>query len=412
MGAKDDDTGTEATFDPGEDILPDDLVEKHYPKPAALDDDGDADDDDDTLEDEDPDDDADDDEDEAGEEELEEGHEDSEADEDEDDDLDDEEDDEEGEEEDVPEDEDSDDAEDEEDVLETPSAEERKAIEKNPTLRKIHKLMQRDYTRKTTEVSARERAVETRAERLDSFEKAVRSPKGMVQFLTKNLRDHMDVVGPAFEAVATGQGGFDFLVEVGLHSPEMFRKAADRVDELESDETEKSRHVRARDAKSDEERVKRDRLKLAQERFDTASGKLMSTALRVAKSLRVHKDDLEDVRAAVLKKIDEKVRQDGSIAFSPAEVKKVVKKAKREIDARLDRAERRLASRTAAGRRGAVKKKAGDAKKKRVVPRRGSTGSRGVGSKRASARAARGKVPEGVDPLDYYLDKRTKDLRL
>ena len=337
-----------------------------------------------------------------------EGHEDSEDDEDDEDEE--EEDDDSG---DDDSDEDEEEEEDDEvDVLETPSAEERKAIEKDPGLRKIHKLMQADYTRKTTEISERERATEQRQARLDAFEKAVQTPAGMKEFLTRNLHDHMDIVGAAFESVATGPGGLDFLVEVGLHNPEVFRKAADKVDLLESDEDEKARHIRDRDGKADDLRRKRDRLKLAQEKFDTQSGKLMTAALRTAKALKIHKDDLGEVQQAVIQEIDGHVQKDGTIDLTPAAVKRAVKKVKHTIDKRIQRAEERLTRRKAAGRRDDVKKKAASAKKKRVVPRRGSTGSRGVGSKREAARAARGKVPEGVDPLDHYLEKRMRGVRL
>ena len=71
MGVNEEDAGPEGeAFDPNEDILPDDILDKHLPGPAGADSEADADDDDDTLNDEDLDEDADAEEDDAGDEEL------------------------------------------------------------------------------------------------------------------------------------------------------------------------------------------------------------------------------------------------------------------------------------------------------------------------------------------------------
>jgi hypothetical protein len=379
-------------FDPLADILPDEIVDKHFAgeprEPAASHDlDGtDADDDDNLDDDEDHDDD----------EEDAEGYED-EGDDELDDGLQDEEDDEEEDEE---EEEDGEDG-----VLESVSASELKAIDADPTLRKIHRHMQRDYTRKTMAVSAREKVAEQKEQRIQQFESVVQTPRGMVQFLTKNLEKHPDIIGAAFEAVATGENADSFLLEVALAKPEVFEKAYARFQELQDDDDARERHVERRDTAAEKNRVAREREQLRQERFDRESGALLGEALRAAKKFGVDKEDIPEVREAVARKLAEAVdRRTGGVALSKADVAKVVRAVKKDIDAQLETAKRRLARRKTTEAQKDVRSKAKRAQgPRRVVPQGRAAGKTGGATKR---QASRTKVPSGVDPLDHYVNKR------
>jgi hypothetical protein len=389
------DQGAEGGFDPLADILPDELVDKHFVRepqvPAASHDLDDPDDgDEDTLDDEDPD---------LDDEEVE--GDDAEGEDELDDDLQDDDDEDEDEDEDE---EESEDEESEEDAVLNVSATELKAIEANPTLRKIHKLMQRDYTRKTTAVAGREKVAEQKEKRINEFESAVQSPKGMVQFLSKNLREHPDIIGAAFNAVATEDGADNFLLEVALAKPAVFEKAYQRFQELSDDEDALARHVERRDMASESRRVARDLEALRQERFDREAGTLLGEALRVAKKLGAEKEDIAEIRDAVARKVAESVnRKTGSVDISKDEVRKLVKVAKKEIDARLEKARKALARRDAAGKQKDVRTKAKRSKAaRRAVPGRGSAG----GGSTTKRQASRMKPPEGVDSLDFYINKR------
>ena len=232
---------------------------------------------------------------------------------------------------------------------------------------------------------------------------ALQTPEGMVEFLTKNLKGHTDIIGAAFGAVGTGEQREEFLIEVALKNPEAFTQAVERVHELQDDEAEMSRYTRDRDAKIEQGKVARERQKLAQERYDRESGDLMAEATRTAKRLGIHKEDMGGVGDALLKAIDENTKATGSISMDARAARRLVKAEKKKIDARLERLAQRQTRRKAAGKRKAVKKTAARAKKKRVVPKRGAPG----GSKRRAARAAR-KPPPGKDPLDVYVDHRLR----
>ena len=328
-------------------------------------------------------------------------------DEDEGDDLDDDEDlddeDEDDDEEDDLEDEDEEDDE-EDDVLDSVPAEEIQRIKEDPALRKLHKHMQRAFTKKTEAVARRSKELERRESELAD----IRTPKGIAEFLTEVLGQDRNLIGVAFETVATGEGAENFLVEVALQKPEVFEKAYDRFRELNDDPDELDRHKRKRDDEVESRRVKQERRKLVEDRFEDEKVRVGSEARRYAKKLGIDPDDYAVVNQALADAVRETVNvESGRIALDEREVRKIVKSTKEQLDKQYERAAKRLRKRQLDEKRETVRKRSERNRRGASAPRSAARGSGGKGGK------GKGKggfaPPEGVDGLDAFIDTRLKD---
>jgi hypothetical protein len=344
-----------------------DKAESDSPKPEPTpDDDTPEADDEDTPDDEGPEDEADDtdDEEEAGDEEpdlLEGDDEENEEDEEDDDDeeLEEEEEEEEG------------DEEEEEDVLDTVSAEEKQRINDDPALKKLYKLMQRNFTKKATAVSERARVLDTRERDFDQFTEKILTADGMADYLADLLDKNHSVVGAAFERVATGENernGAAFLIEVGLAHPEIFEEAQERLMELRDDEVELKRYRKERDLQSKEMRIKDREQKILFKRFTEDFEKLRTVAERESKRLAVIEADQEEIVEQLKTLARKNYRQDGSIDVTITQVKDLVKKTQARAERYKEQARRELERKNAKKSRTQTKERARKAKAPRRSP--------------------------------------------
>jgi len=294
---------------------------------------------------------------------------------------------EDGEEEEEPEDE-----EEKEDFL-TVTAEELAEIEKDPKLKKLHRLMQADYTRKTTDISERERAIE-------SIEGAMRDPEKSADFLAGVYRRQPVIAANALTKIATGEKAVDFLVAVGLNDPDQFEKAFDRVREIADSPEERARYDRAQsdrqreiDLESREERIRNQRT--------TADLDVLATRLdREADKLGFDDDEIKDVRARFKDLVRGRIDRDsGSVKVAEAEIKAMVKQERARLDALYEKAKARARTKLAQESQDATKRKAAAAKERHPA-----------GPSPAARKPVKDKVrfkpPEGVDGLDAYVEHR------
>lgn len=364
------------------------------PKPVATDDDDttpEADDEITSEEDLDEDEEGDIEEEEAGEEELEEYAEEDEEDEDEED--------EEGAEEDEDEEEEDEEV---EDVLSSVTADDLQRINEDPVLNRLYKSMQRDYTTKTKAVSERQNDLDTREKAITDFEGVLRTAQGLADYLAQTMERRPDVVGAAFEAVATGERQADFLIAVGVEHPEVFETAFDRVQEILGDSDEKKRYERERDMQVRDASLKEREDKIRRATFDRELTGLERIAEKRARSLGLGDDDLEDVRRRLHGRVKGQVRKDGSIVIGP----KDAKAAADEVHAEVKRIEERILKRTTKKQVKQSRAKTKEMARKAKAPKRSAPRSAG---RKTPSQNKRFKAEQGRDPLDSFIDHRLSE---
>jgi hypothetical protein len=291
-----------------------------------------------------------------------------------------------------PEEEEEETEEEKEDFL-TVTAEERAEIEKDPKLKKLHRLMQADYTRKTTGISERERAIE-------SIEGAMRDPEKSADFLAGVYRRQPKIAANALTKIATGEHATDFLVAVGLNDPEQFEKAFDRVREIADSPEERARYDRAQsdrqreiDLESREERIRSQRT--------TADLDVLATRLdREADKFGFDDDEIKDVRDRFKDLVRGRIDRDsGSVKVTETEIKAMVKQERARLDALYEKAKARARTKVAQESQDATKRKAAAAKERHPA-----------GPSPAPRKPVKDKVrfkpPEGKDGLDAYVEHR------
>lgn len=289
-----------------------------------------------------------------------------------------------------------------EDVLTGLSEKELDRITKDPALKKLHRLMQRDFTEKTTAVAERERTVAARGQAFDDLEAELSTAQGFVGFLADHMTRRPDIVGTAFEQVATGEGGHAFLVAIGRQNPEALEKAWERVQELVDDEDERKRYDRDVEQTVREQRLKGREDRALRETFARELGSLEEAALKEARTLGIPKEDHDMVTARLRKALDGKVNADGTLKLNKQGAKAVAREVKAEIDRLEARVASRLKQQVSTKSRETVKKKAtAAASPNRVPPRNVVSG----GPKKAPENVAF-VPPKGRDPLDAFLHAR------
>jgi hypothetical protein len=289
-------------------------------------------------------------------------------------------------------DDDSDEADDEEEEEEllTVTAEERARIEKDPALKKLHRSMQGDYTRKTTAVKDRERAIE-------QIESDLRDPDKSADFIARIYKRQPDVAAAAFERVATGDSARDFLVAIGIQTPEVFEKAYDRVRELLDDESAMKAH------KADQARAQRDQdlarreAGIRRQTFQKDYDRVSTLAAREADKVGIEPDEADDLADRLKEMIRGRVKEDGSIDLSASDVKALVKREKARIDEQYRRASERARKKLARESQDATKRKAKAAEK-------GGPSAPAPAGRKPTKDRTRFKAPEGADGLDAFTD--------
>jgi len=289
--------------------------------------------------------------------------------------------------------------EDEENVFESISAEELEEINNDPKLKKVYRSMQAAFTKKTTDLSQKDRRVSRRESQVEEFVNDVRTADGMAGFLKTTLEKNPDIVAAAFEAVAFGDKATDFLLEVGLEDPEVFEEAYNRLGNLLSDDDALKRHKKARELETREARADEREQRLRRQNFDRDYDRLLDALDREAQRQDIPKDDLKDVQQRIYAKIRESVKEDGKIPLKAEDVKAIVKDYRKHLDQLEKRVLRRHNRKRVKDNQEATKRKARKGKgKKRNPPR-----SRG---RKPPKERTKFSPPENVDPLDAYVDHR------
>lgn len=257
--------------------------------------------------------------------------------------------------------------EDVESILEKVSADDLKRIEADPALQKAYKSMQRGFTQKSMAVAERETAVTALEAELD----AIRTPDGMAGYLAEIFESHPTVVGAAFEAVAQGENGDDFLIAIGRAHPERLEKAYERVQEMLADPKELQAYDREAQQNVREQEIERREQATKRQAFDTDFLELGEVLEAEARRLGIPAgEDLRAVKAALVDavRIDNKT---GRIATTRADVRKMVADKKAELDRIESRVKKQLDSKRALTSQAETKQRAEKAKEPAPAPPRG-----------------------------------------
>lgn len=389
------------------DILPDEILDKHFasspddldpedldpdnlPDPDEDDSPPDADDGDDADDDDqgtdDADDDPDDDEDDADEDE---------------DDLDDDDDGDDDDDDDEDPDSDDEDEDEKDDVLAKVTAKDHRRIQKDPSLKKVHAQMQKAFTENMQELKTLQSEVERRDGRITAFQEAIRTGEGMARFISATLESNPDIIGMAFQELTTGENANPeaFLIEVGLESPEILEAAWDRVQELQGDDRELKAHKKDRARQTRESALDAREERIRENAFDVEMTRVEGTAQKEASRLKIHPDDMEEVNGRIKAKVRERLdKATGKIGLTNAEVKEVVAEAKASTDRALDRARTRLEQEGVRTSRKKTKRRAERGRR----PKR----SKDRGPPPRKKRQKEFKAPDIGDPLDAFVDHR------
>lgn len=280
------------------------------------------------------------------------------------------------------------------DFLENVTAEERERIEQDPGLRKLHRKMQADYTRKTQAI-ARDRK---RVAQFDQFMEHVRTPEGSVQFLRDIVLADPNIAAAAFEQIATGDGAKDFLIEVGLALPEVFEEAWDRVQDLQHDDEERERHIEKRNREREDAEWERRRAARAREQFEERLKEIESYAEKLAERAGLEPEDTGEVHDEIMAAMRAKRQAGEGYDLSNAEIKAIVLRVRKDIRAREERIRKRLERRGLKEARERTKALARNAQRGRVAPRTSSS---------TASRAGKPKLTGDLDrDLDNFIDAR------
>lgn len=262
-------------------------------------------------------------------------------------------------------------ADDTEDVLEAITDQDLDRIEKDASLNKVYRSMQKAFTQKTQEVAEVRRELELRETSVDSFRGQMQTPEGVAAYIKAILENGANtVVGAAFESAATGPKAKDFLIEVALHSPETFEGAYERYLEIAHDPDERKHHERAKELQEREHQVQQRELLERRARFDDSVNRIKNVANKAAQKHRIHEDDFGRVTEKLSEAIRANEQRNGTVKLSDSETRKLVAQAATEIQRSYEVAERKVRRQTAQRSQKRAREKARKASRApRLAPR-------------------------------------------
>lgn len=293
------------------------------------------------------------------------------------------------------------------DVLTSVSEAELKRIQEDPALKKLHRLMQRDYTEKVTGVAERERTVGAREQAFNDLEAELSTAQGFVGFLTQQMNVRPDLASAAFEAVAQGDGGHDFLVAIGRQKPELLERAWERVQELVEDEDERRRYDRDVESMVREQRLRSREERAARETLARELGALEEVALKEARALKLAPDDQKQVVARLRESLRGQINPDGTLKLDKQAARKIAQDTKAELDRVEARVRARLEREVTTKNRQSVKDKVAQSKTPGRVPPRNVV----QGGPKEAPDNGKFQPPPNRDPLDAYLHHRVAGKR-
>lgn len=248
-----------------------------------------------------------------------------------------------------------------------PPFDRKKFLAEHPELEAPYKHMQAAFTRRMQEVSTVQSEVETVREQLADF----------------------------VETLSTDDGATEFLERIALSRPEVFQKVVEQWEDSLSDEDLRERKVREIQLKDREKSVQqkeeREQAKAAQQRIQAVVTLAETTS--EAEGL-TDEDSIAIAKQFVLAKIHENKANTGVAQISDDEVVAAVKAASKHLKAQVAKAEQTVKKKTRVDQ-----KKAAQAKlKKSSRPQPPKSGSKRSVPKKP-------KVPEGMDPVHYAIQK-------
>ena len=230
----------------------------------------------------------------------------------------------------------------EEQVGDTLTAEDRKAIKKDPKLAKLARSLQSDYTKKRMEDAGARREVDAKAERFKGFEEELATPQGMANYLANVMKVRPDVAAAALVGAMTGEEAEDVLTEISLEHPKLVGKVNDRVEGLQGDEGAMRNHQLGIKLKMELQQVAIREQRLNQARTDGDRARIESSLERELRRVRIPKAEWEHVTGSLRRSLEGRVGKDGLIDFTEADVQRFVAERKAGIDRNYQRALRAL----------------------------------------------------------------------
>lgn len=246
-------------------------------------------------------------------------------------------------------------------------------INKDPSLRAVHKAMQADYTKKTMEA----------AKVRDEAQQIVSEYEAFYETLTD---------------VTEGGGREKFLVDAALDNPEAFQRAYDQAVELLENPEDRKKFERERDVEDREAKLKAREKVQAQQAQQARVAQIHQTVEALAGKAGIDGDDeivmvKELVAKAILENRTKGVHKD--VFITDEQIRDTVKAAAARINALRGRAGEDAGRKIRKQRLVDVQKTAKNSKR-RVAPK---------GKRLPTSLPKPPKVANGVDPLDARIDQ-------
>lgn len=267
----------------------------------------------------------------------------------------------------------ADDEDDAEEIGQKLSKKQQEEIEANPALKKLKKLLQADYTRKTQSAAQTRKQMEADREAFaeakadyDRFEARLKNP----------------------------ETAREFFVDLYLQSPEFVQQAIDLAQELHEDPEAREEYEEKRELARDKEEIQTEKQKAQLNAQKQRAAEVRSLIQRGVKQAKLDKYAAERVDERVVARITQNARKTGKPQISNEEVVEIIKDVRNIERKRLEQLGK-VAKRR--GTRSELRSKKEEIRrsKGRAVPQggRGKPGAKKV------------KVPQGVDPTAFRVDQ-------
>lgn len=285
-------------------------------------------------------------------------------------------------------------------------------IQKNKDLKAVYNGMQRHFTRQNEERNHQLRQLESERGRYNQFRELLRDPKKFVPYMTNLLRNERSVGAEIFSRVASGKDKGEFLVAMAIEDPSGWDAAAEEVEALREDKDKLELYKERLEVKAERNRTRQQQQDMYRQRFDQNLGTVRHHTLTAARSLRIEKDNMDQVFDAVAEQVKANSKKDGTIELSAKEIRSIVKAEK----AKMDRWERKYLARRqkkdVRSKQKSTRRRASNAKRR---GKRSSGPRNRAGAKVSRKRKSRGKPKSALDQeraldrglsrsFDKYLD--------
>lgn len=248
-----------------------------------------------------------------------------------------------------------------------PPFDRKKLLKEHPELEAPYKHMQAAFTRKMQEASQIRAESEAMAEQLSDF----------------------------VESLSTDDGAAEFLERVALARPEVFQQVVEKWDESLADDDTREQRVREFTLRDREKKLEQ-KEKLEQK---TAQAERINQVVTLAESTSeaeglTDEDSIAIAKQFVLAKIHENKANTGTAQISDEEIVTAVKSAAKHVKAQRARVEKSVTQKARVDGKESAQKKLKQSQKPQPAKSK---------SKRTVAKKP--KVPAGMDPVHYAIQK-------